>query len=159
MSEYRVEKQRSEAELTLATGAVVTGFFFVSASSAMRAGPERVADLLNAEPGFFPFLTDDGSTALFNRAHVVMVRQPAAIKEPQSVAGYDVARRRSASMLLSTGQWIAGTVSIYKPPGRDRLSDYVRSAETFRYVETEEDTVIVNLTHVVELREPGTAES
>jgi hypothetical protein len=153
MSEYRVEKQRSEAELTLATGAVVTGFFFVSASSALRAGPERVADLLNGESGFFPFLIDDGSTALFNREHVVMIRQPRASAEAQSVAGYDVARRRHVSMLLSTGQWIGGTVSIYKPAGRDRLSDYVRSAEIFRYVETEDGTLIVNLAHVVELRD------
>jgi hypothetical protein len=153
MSEYRVEKQRSEAELTLATGAVVTGFFFVSASSALRAGPERVVDLLNGESGFFPFLTDDGTTALFNREHVVMIRPPRTSLEAQSVPGYDVARRRHVSMLLSTGQWIGGTVSIYKPAGCDRLSDYVRSAETFRYLETEEGTLIVNLSHVVELRD------
>jgi hypothetical protein len=153
MSEYRVEKQRSEAELTLATGAVVTGFFFVAASTAVRAGPERIADLLNGEPGFFPFQTDDGTTALFNREHVVMIRQPRTSLVAQSVPGYDVARRRHVSILLSTGQWIEGMVSIYKPPGRDRLSDYVRSAETFRYVETEAGTLIVNFTHVIELRD------
>jgi hypothetical protein len=153
MSEYRVEKQRAQAEITLATGAVVTGFFFVSASSAMHAGAERVADLLNGESGFFPFLMDDGTTALFNRAHVVVIRQPRTTLEAQSVPGYDVARKRHVSMQLSTGQWIGGTVAIYKPAGRDRLSDYVRSAEAFRYVETEDGTLIVNFTHVVELRD------
>jgi hypothetical protein len=46
-------------------------------------------------------------------------------------------------------------VSVYRPAGRDRLSDYARSDEIFRYVESGDCTVIVNSAHLVELGEIG----
>jgi hypothetical protein len=62
MSEFRVEKRRAEAELTLSTGVRVKGAFFLAGSSAGHAGPERVGNLLNGDPGFFPFeLSDNGN--------------------------------------------------------------------------------------------------
>ena len=42
MSEFRVEKRREAAELTLSTGTTVSGHFFLSGSSQGHAGPERV---------------------------------------------------------------------------------------------------------------------
>ncbi len=145
---------RAVAELTLTTGARVKGCFFLWASSQSHTGPERVGDLLNEQAGFFPFELENGDTALYNRAHIVFVRMPAGI-EPQLEPGYEVATRRMVSMLLSTGDLIAGEVSVYCPAGRDRLSDYARSDEMFRYVETRDHTLIVNSVHMVELRETG----
>ena len=55
LSEFRVEKSRAEATLTLSNGASVRGCFFVAGSSRTHAGPERVKDVLNGETGFFPF--------------------------------------------------------------------------------------------------------
>ena len=37
--------------------------------------------------------------------------------------------------------------------GMDRLSDYARAPEAFRYVETAGGTVIVNADHIVAFRE------
>lgn len=153
MSEYRVEKKRAEAELTLTTGAKVKGCFFLWASSHTHAGPERVGDLLNEQKGFFPFQREDGDTALYNRAQIVVVQLPPGTTEVELEPGYEVATRRVISMLLSTGERISGTVAVYRPTGRDRLSDYARSDEMFRYVQTGEHTVIVNAAHMVELRE------
>jgi hypothetical protein len=48
---------------------------------------------------------------------------------------------------------VEGRVRVHRPSGRDRLSDYARLPETFRYVETEGGTVIVNADHIVEFRE------
>jgi hypothetical protein len=154
-SEYRVEKQRADAELVLATGDAVRGCFFLWASSQAHEGPERVGDLLNAPDGFFPFELESGETALYNRSHIVMVRLPAAVLEATMDPGYEVATRRHVSMLLSNGMRLAGRVSVYRPWGRDRLSDYARSDETFRYLETSGGTIIVNSAHLVELREIG----
>ena len=64
-----------------------------------------------------------------------------------------VATERDVQMLLSNGHLVAGTVRVYRPSGRDRLSDYARLPEAFRYVETSDATVIVNCAHIVELRE------
>jgi hypothetical protein len=56
-------------------------------------------------------------------------------------------------MLLSTGDHLQGAVRVYRPEGRDRLSDWARQTEVFRYVETEEKTLIVNSAHIVEISE------
>jgi hypothetical protein len=56
-------------------------------------------------------------------------------------------------MLLSTGARIIGAVRVYRPHGRDRLSDYARSTDAFRYVENRDGTFVVNSAHIVELRE------
>lgn len=154
-SRYRIEKRRADAELTLTTGARVKGCFFVWASSQTRTGPERVGDLLNEQDGFFPFELEDGRTALYNRAHIVAVRLPAHAKEAELEPGYVVATRRLVSMLLSNGDRVDGVVAVQRPSGHDRLSDYARMAEAFRYVETASETLIVNSAHLVELRETG----
>jgi hypothetical protein len=156
VSELRIEKRRVDAVLMLATGSRVGGCFFVAESSSTHA-PERVADLLNGETGFFPFAlnADAGAnTVLYNRAHLVLVTlKEEGTAEVTLDPDYDVAATRRVRMVLSTGAVVEGVVRIYRPAGRDRLSDYGRSAEGFRYVETASATVIVNLSHIVELRE------
>jgi hypothetical protein len=158
VSDLRIEKRRTEAELTLATGTSVHGFFFLAASSATHA-PERVGDLLNAEAGFFPFeLRGRPETVLYNRAHVVLVTLVAAsAAEAQLEPGYSVATERGVRMLLSNGRTVEGCVRVYQPTGRDRLSDYARAPQVFHYVETPYATLIVNTAHIVELRETSQA--
>src|SRR6476659_8871768 len=93
VSEYRVEKRRAEAALTLTTGATVHGCFFLAGARATQGGPERVADLLNAETGFFPFEMNGQSaphTVLYNRAQVVVVALVGETVEASLDAGYNV---------------------------------------------------------------------
>ena len=67
--------------------------------------------------------------------------------------GYDVATERFVSVLLSNGSRVAGSIRVYRPEGRDRLSDWARHSDTFRYVETGETTLLVNIAHVIEVSE------
>ena len=158
MSQFRVEKRRVGAELTLTSGARRRGDFFLAAAHASQAGPERVADLLNASSGsgFVPFDTarpTTPETVLVNRAHIVYVRLTEASNEPQLDAGYEFATERRVEMLLSNGERLRGAVRVFCPQGRDRLSDYARSTETFRYLEAPDAIFVVNAGHIVELRE------
>jgi hypothetical protein len=156
VSEFHVQKRRAEAALTLATGAMVRGCFFLAGSRASHGGPERVADLLNAESGFFPFeLTSEGAphTVLYNRSQLVVVTLLENSVEAQLDPGYSLATEREVRILLSTGETVEGRVRVYRPTGRDRLSDYARLPEMFRYIETGASTRIVNSAHIVELRE------
>jgi hypothetical protein len=161
VSDLRVEKRRAEAALTLSTGATVCGCFFLAGARPSQGGPERVGDLLNGEPGFFPFEVNGDAepahTVLYNRAQVVLVTLLGDPIEAQLDPGYPVATERGVEILLSNGQAVAGVVRVYRPVGRDRLSDYARLPETFRYVETADGTVIVNCAHIVELRETSEA--
>lgn len=145
-----------EAALTLTSGVIVRGWFFLSFSRATQSGPERVADLLNAELGFFPFeLAGDTApgTVLYNRSQVVVVTLLEDAVEAQLDPGYAVAPEHEVRMLLSTGRTVDGRLRVYCPVGRDRLSDSTRAPEMFRYIETDGATVIVNSAHIVELRE------
>jgi len=152
MSEFRVEKRREAADVTLITGATLSGHFFLAGSSQLHTGPERVGDVLNFESGFFPF-ESGGETSLINRAHVLKVMLPAQIIEAQLDAGYDVATRRHVKVLLTTGEAIVGDVVVFRPPGRDRLSDYAHLDERFRYVELDDRTLLINSAHIVALTE------
>jgi hypothetical protein len=153
-SEYRVAKHRADALLTLSSGQSMMGCVFVAGGSARHTGPERVGELLNSTTGFFPFeIHDAGSvrTVLINRQHLVM----AALAENEASydPGYDLATERTVSILMSSGLRVVGAVRVYQPEGRDRLSDWGRQPEVFRYVETADTTLIVNMAHVVEVSE------
>jgi hypothetical protein len=154
-SKYRVVKQRTDAVVTLSSGLATQGCFFIAGGSSRHRGPERVGDLLNSETGFFPFeihLVGRARTVLYNRNHVVMVAltDDEARRDP----GYDVATRWFVSILLSSGQRIAGAVRAYGSEGHDRLSDWARAPESFRYVETADDmTLIINVAHIIEISE------
>ena len=154
ISEFRVEKERIDAVITLANGDSTEGHFFVARGSALYSGPERVGELLNAEQGFFPFELGDSRanrTVLYNRRQVVVVAL--AENEASRVPGYDVATERFVTVLLSNGDRVAGAVRVYRPEGRDRLSDWARNSDAFRYIETGETTLLVNIAHVIEISE------
>jgi len=158
MSDFKVEKQRVGATVILTNGETAAGWFFVALGSAQHYGPERVGEMLNSDTGFVPFeRTDAGParTVLYNREQIVIVALSEG--EAQRVSGYEVARRRVASLLLSNGTRLSGAVCVYRPEGRDRISDWSRDPYPFRYLETSTATVLVNLQHVVEVTETESA--
>jgi hypothetical protein len=129
VSEFRIEKGRADAVITLSDGTSVHGSFFVAGSSATHHAPERVKDVLSSEAGFFPFEVGSAGgerTVIYNRAHVVMVKLENP-DEPRQDPAYEVATRRSVSMLLSNGTRVLGTVLVHRPSGHDRLSDFART--------------------------------
>lgn len=153
-SQFRFEKRRADAVVTVAGAEPVRGCFFTVAGTAHQHGGERIGDLLNSESGFFPFeMQTDAKprTMLLNRAHVIAVEifDDEARRDP----GYGVAKRCEVSILLSNGHRISGAVRVYRPEGRDRLSDWTRQPEPFRYLETAEGTLIVNAAHIVAITE------
>jgi hypothetical protein len=153
-SEYHVEKRRAGATVTLSSGTAERGCFFLASSSTRHDGPERVADLLNSELGFVPFEIHGEHgvrLVLYHRSHVVCVT--VAEDEATLDPGYGVATRRVVSVLLSNGERLTGAVRVYRPEGRDRVSDWSRQPETFRYIETGDATVVVNFAHIVEVSE------
>jgi len=154
MSQFHVEKQRAPAELTLSNGESRRGCFFLASGSGEHAGRERVKDVLNVDQGFFPFeISEPVSTVLVNRAQVVTVRLLGSPSEPGLDSGYDVARVRKVELRLSNCAVLRGAIRIYQPSGRDRLSDYARQTELFRYLENADGTYIVNSAYIVELSE------
>src|SRR5258708_30177122 len=153
-SEFRFEKRRADAVLTFVGGESIKGCFFIADGTSLHEGAERIGDVLNSETGFFPFeVQEEGgtNTVLYNRSRVITVQ--VFDEEAQRDPGYAVATRRFASILLSNGQRLDGSVRVYRPEGRDRLSDWTRQPEIFRYGETDAATFIVNASHIVAVTE------
>jgi hypothetical protein len=150
-SAFRVEKHRSDAIVTLTSGTSVIGHVFLAKASPTLPGQERVIELLNSESGFFPFEDQHGQTVLYNRDHVVCVEL--SDDEASRDSGYGVATARTVSVLLSNGMHVQGTVRVYRPEGRDRLSDWARHNQRFRYIETARATFIINADHIVSAKE------
>ncbi len=160
MSQYRVQKRKAAAELLLSNGRTVCGSFFLASSSAHHPGPERIIDLLNEETGFFPFECEDqwgADTTLYNRAQIAAVKVLDKADEG-SVEIYEFGTERRVGMMLTTGLRVEGTIRVYLPVGRDRLSDYVRTGDRFRYIEAADGILIINFAHVVEIREAAPAQ-
>lgn len=154
MSQFRVEKRRVEADLTLSNGESRCGSFFLAGASVTSPSAERVIDLLNAEAGFFPFETCNGTgTILVNRDHVVLAHLTDPVSEARIDPDYHVATARRVVITLTNRMVLRGTVRVYCPAGHDRLSDYARMSQMFRYVENADGTFVVNSAHIVELSE------
>jgi hypothetical protein len=153
-SGLRIEKTRSHASVTLSNGDTLFGCFFLAGASLRSTGRERVIDVLNDDLRFFPFEVHDSGpvrTVLINRAHVTMaiLANPEARRDP----GYEIATERAVSICLASGKRLDGSIRVYRPVGRDRLSDWAREPDGFRYVESGDATVIVNVAHVIEVKE------
>ena len=151
----RVEKSRVKATLVLSNGMTVHGCFFIARNSRTHAGPESVRDMLNSEAGFFPFdavRSEEMTTILYNRDHLLFIELEDR-NEPCRDPGYDVATEKIATILMSNGMRLRGVVRVFRPHGNDRLSDFARAQENFRYVEAANATYIINVHHVVELAE------
>lgn len=79
-----------------------------------------MADVLNAESGFFPFQVPAGAvpdTVLINRPQLISVRLLEETTEAQRDPGYEVATVRQVEMLLSNGEMLSDTVRVYRPQG------------------------------------------
>ena len=153
-SEFRFEKQRVDATITASSGPSTRGVFFTAGAGRHEAGPERIGELLNGASGFFPFEihdTEGTRTVLYNREHVILVGL--GENEEERVPGYSVATRRFVSILLSNAQRVVGFVRVYQPEGRDRLSDWTRQPDTFRYLQTGDLILLVNAAHIVDISE------
>ena len=153
-SKFQFEKQRVDATITASSGEITRGTFFTAGAGRHDARPERIGELLNGSTGFFPFeihSPEGARTVLYNREHVILVGL--GENEEERVPGYAVATRRFVSILLSNGQRVVGFVRVYQPEGRDRLSDWTRQPDTFRYLNTGDLTLLVNATHIVDVSE------
>jgi hypothetical protein len=154
LSVYRFEKRRIDATVTVSSGEATRGCFFAAGDSLRHGGPERLIDLLNEETGFVPFEIhhENGTrTVLYNRAHIVLIAL--AENDASLDPGYSVATSKLVSILLSNGKRIVGAVRVYRPEGRDRLSDWARQPETFRYLETSDMALLINTGHIVDVSE------
>lgn len=149
----RFDKYRAHARIVLTDGREHDGWFFV-AGAARHGGRERIVDLLESDSGFVPFEMAAGTgaeTRLVNPRHLVYVALGA--EEVDLHAQWVSGRRQPVALSLSNGTRLVGVVYVDRPEGHDRLSDWARQPDMFRYVESSDGLLLVNAAHVVDLTE------
>ena len=91
-------------------------------------------------------------TILYNRDHVVFV-ELADKDEPRRDPGYDVATEKIGHDADVQRHAASRRRPCVSPAGTRSLERFRAGAETFRYLEAENATYIINVHHLVELAE------
>ena len=121
MSEYRIDKTRTAALLTLAGPRTVAGDLFVQPYTSRRSGPELPQDILNNSDAFFPFALESGETVMISKDHLVEAHvETNGLADELAAAGMPAAK---VELSLSGGVSRVGTLYLEAPRERPRLLD------------------------------------
>ena len=121
-------KKPGRGELTLSTGTLARVRSFLATRS--RAPPSGARRDLRPEPGFFPFeLAARQSPTVSQRAHFTRC---ASVKVTEHCSTWFPRRDKRASRSALQRARVAGTVSVDRPIGRDRLATRPRQQTSLR---------------------------
>ena len=116
-------------------------FVYLAPYSAVREGPETVADYLNGRRRFFPMVAG-GVPKMINRDQVLWVKYE---KLPDVVEMELTIIEKLTILELADGSRIEGVVPIDRPREQSRLSDVLNDArEAFLRIDDEGETYFVN---------------
>ena len=139
------------ATLVLATGSEEPVTIYLADAGCERAGPQTIADFLNATKRFFPVRRGDGGYALIRKSTVVLLRldvdSPIEMGgEPESLPAIDLVHLK-----LDNGEEIDGVLTHIGPDDRSRLSDFFNDEDDFFQLDVAGGKVYVNKAHVASL--------
>jgi len=136
----RVEKIRKKAHLLLSDGSRLKGEFFLSPHSPLRAGRERVADLLMGDKYFLPFQVEEGGVIFIQRDCIAL----AELEEREVERGLPYVLELAAQISLLMGETLQGLVFLDLPKEHSRLSDFFNSCRGFFYLTVGEKEYVLN---------------
>lgn len=149
---YRIEKQRLEVTVTLASGQGFRGCIFMPACVAGHAGEPGASSLFNDPDPFFPLELDSGEVLLISKDRVMEV-DGLPLSEKEEVL------RSSMPMSLLEMTLVGGITHFgsmlleVRAPGRSRVLDFLNeSADRFLTLYTDQGVRLVNRTFVESVR-------
>lgn len=146
MSEYQVEKQKVSVTIELIDGQTRDGVIFLSPYSSFHSGPQTLIDLMSEEEPFAPFVGDEGSFLLINKAQISHIRyEKAADDKPVLGTPLDV------TVTFTNSRQLTGTVVLEVPEGKSRLLDFMNSNSAFFELECDGADYIVNPKIIIEI--------
>lgn len=152
--DFRIPKQRIEAEVELEGGMKLVGAFLCAPHSEHHAGRETVADLLNEPSRFVPFFPDSSAEPLLVNKSLVRVARlpvPDLAGDPESIP--DFSSPRNVVLRMTGGTAIEGTARIAAPVGHTRTLDLLNELGRFMHVDGGDFHLIVNLDAVVSVED------
>lgn len=153
MSDLAVPKRRVDVVLRLVGGLERRVTLFLAETSPLRAGGERVTDLLEGDGEFVPALEAGGMT--FVRRSAILV----AAAPPEAATGaadeVTLPTEHEVEVTLDDGAVLRGLVSYVLPPERSRLIDHLNDRARFLPLRAGDAVHLVHKQHVVRVAAVG----
>lgn len=128
MQDFKVPTVQVATELHCLDGGVLRGYVYMSALSAVQAGPMQPQEWINSPPVFFPFRREDDETLLVNKHQVLAM----SVEIPPPVDdGWRPPVPVRRAVVEAGGKRFEGTVAIDMPENQRRLVDYLNRPEAF----------------------------
>jgi hypothetical protein len=149
MDELRVPTVPVPAQILCADGSRLTGTVFLPPAASHHDGPTRPEEWINDGHPFFPFLPEDGSSAIILNKDLLVAITVAAT--PGMIL--DVEREVQVE---AAGQRLVGILHIDLPENQQRVLDYLNLAPDFVPLYSEQSLHLLNKRHVTRLKEGRT---
>ena len=146
MSEYQVEKQKVSVTVELVDGQTRDGVIFLSPFSSFHSGPQTLIDLMSEKEPFAPFVGNDGSFLLINKAQIShILYQKEADDKPILGTPLEVI------VTFTNSRQLSGTVVLEVPEGKSRLLDFMNGNSDFFGLQCEGGDYVVNPNIIIEI--------
>lgn len=156
-SDFQIPKREVPALVRTHKHEALEGVFMCSEVSETHTGRERLTDLLNLDEPFAPFFEAkrEGAT-LLNKDHIFVVELKGPDVAHEEQLNNPMGEMHLVELSLSTGGTLEGQVLVAGPLGHNRTLDYLnRERHRFIHVDAPEGYRIVNLNHVIRVRDLG----
>lgn len=154
-AEFRIQKRQVPAIVRTHGNLALDGHFMCSEVSDHHSGQERLTDLLNSNEPFVPFFENKRKGAtLLNKDHIFLVELKGPDTDATGTAA--IGETHLIELVLGSGGAFEGRCLVSGPPGHTRTLDYLnRTEHRFLYLDAPEGFRIVNLNHVITVKDLG----
>lgn len=138
---------REAAVIRLSNGQEFRGSIFLQPIASAHSGPESPADLLNADPPFFPVELVDGQVQFVGKSQVVAL-SCSPIPESCQVDRLGISRYLTLEFQCSDGSVVVGDTAVSQPPTRQRALDCLNADIGFLSIWSSNSVTYLNRHHV-----------
>ncbi len=148
--QYQVPTTKVHVVIEIAGQEELKGTVFISENIFSHTMKPRLEDLLNQQRRFFPFLLEDEDYILFNKSQLILLRS--SENDSHDLEEQLMLEPQTVTLVLDNGNELTGNIYPNLPPDQRRASDFFNQDETFLPIYRENEKVIVNLDHVLFVR-------
>ena len=145
---FHVPKRKVLAQVILQGHPPFTVWLYVGERAESHWGCERPSDLLNNSNEFLPVSDEDGRLILLQKDALMLIAVPAEYEAgasyPEEVEQAGLTITQGLELLLIDGTSLRGTVTYLRPDGRQRLQDFLNTADNFMAIRDNEMVQLVS---------------
>jgi hypothetical protein len=152
---FQIPKFEAEVELMLIDSRYLKGRIFLPILTGNPLGHMPLADWLNEQSEFFPFLPDNSKEAeILSKKALVQAIIGAELDQNEI---YEMMEQtvwiEQVEVLCSPSATLRGSILLNLPPGRSRVLDFLNMPTRFFALKNDATTHVINKNFVVSVRE------